>query len=88
MGINTDLLDVTSGEVKQFKVNCSTNRFAAFGVEVSMDDSVSKCYFMGMYVTMLFCSKQEFSFTVPVYVGCGLVIFSSVLSVFCLLLSW
>ncbi len=31
---------------------------------------------------------QEFNFSIPVYVGCGFVIFSSVLSIFSLFLSW
>lgn len=46
MEIRTVLLDDTSGEVKQFKVNCSSNQLAAFSVAVNTDSSVRKCFFM------------------------------------------
>ena len=43
MGISGTLLDDGSGEIKKFRMRCSTNHLAAFGVAVDRDDSVSCC---------------------------------------------
>lgn len=79
----------SNGEFKQYKVRCSSTYLTAFAIAANVDTSVgfilsSSYHYDDFYLLLM----QRFSFSIPVYIGLGFVIFSCVLSMFSILLSW
>lgn len=74
-GLNSVIMDVSSGEIKQFRVNCTSDHLTAFAVGVNVITSVSCIRSFNTEPCYLLIFEQDFEFTIPVYIGCGFIIF-------------